>query len=197
VKKLKFLGILSASIALAIGALQAATQIIFSILGRTPEDPEWYFTVAVFSCFLVSTTALAIGLLSKKKSIVYRCSIAISAAISCVWLGFYYGGTIGGKTPQVAIAIAVIGLLATTSICWYRQPKFTLMAIVLMGVVTAYGLSFLCSVVAVSFLSTDLLLGGSIWMIFFAVSLATTIFFLNLLIRDIADYRSILNKRAR
>ena len=191
-KKLKFLGILAATGILAIGSLQAATQNIFGVLGRTPEDPEWHFTVALFSCFLVSTIALAIGLLTRKESIGSRIAIATSAAISCMWLGFYYGGIIGGKTPQVAIAMAIAGLLITTLISWYRQPK-----LVLMGVVTAYGLSFLCSVVAVSFFSTARLLGGSIWLIFFAVALATTIFFLNLLIRALADYRSILNKRAR
>jgi hypothetical protein len=133
----------------------------------------------------------------KKESIGSRSAVAISAAISCVWLGFYYGGIIGGKTPQVAIAIVITGLLITTLLSWYRQPKLTLMAIVLMGVVTAYGLSFLCSVVAVSFFSTARLLRGSIWLILFAVALTTTIFFLNLLIREFADYRSVLNKRAR
>jgi hypothetical protein len=196
-KKLKFLGILAATGVLAIGSLQAATQNIFGVLGRTPEDPEWHFTVALFSCFLISTIALAIGLLTRKESICSRIAIAISAAISCMWLGFYYGGTIGGKTPQVAIATAIIGLSIVALMSWYRQPKLTLMAIVLMGVVTAYGLSFLCSVVAVAFFSTARLLEGSIWAIFFAVALATTVFFLNLLIRELADYRSVLNKRSR
>jgi hypothetical protein len=197
VQKLKFLGILSANVVLAIGAVQAATQTIFGVLGRTPEDPEWSLTIALFTCLLASTMALTIGMLTNRNAVLSRISIALSAAISCVWLGFYYGGTIGGKTPQLAIAIAVIGLFVTTSIGWHRQSKFTLMAIVLMGVVTAYGLSFLCSVVAVSFLSTAHFLGGSIWAIFFAVALATSIFLLNLLIREIADYRSVLNKRAK
>lgn len=195
--KLKFLSLLSATVALAIGALQAAAQNIFSILGRTPEDPEWNFTVALFSCFLVSTIALTIGLLTSKGSLGSKLSIFISAAISCAWLGFYYGCIIGGKTPQVAIVIAIAGLLITTLISCYRQPKLTLMAIVLMGVVTAYGLSFLCSVVAVSFLSTARLIEGSTWLFFFAVALATTIFFLNQLIRELADYRSVFKKGAR
>ncbi|WP_309738473.1 MULTISPECIES: hypothetical protein [unclassified Chamaesiphon] len=194
-KKLKFLGMLAATGGLTIGSLQAATQNIFGVLGRTPEDPKWYLTIGLFSCFLVSTMALAIGLLTSKESIVSKLSIFSSAAISCVWLGFYYGGIIGNKTPQVAIAIAIIGLSLVVLMGWYRQPKLTLMAIVLMGVVTAYGLSFLCSVVAVSFLSTARLLEASIWLIFFAVALATTIFFLNFLIRELADYRSALGFR--
>ncbi|WP_310483573.1 hypothetical protein [Chamaesiphon sp. VAR_48_metabat_403] len=194
-KKSKFFGTLVATAMLAIGSLHAASQIIFGVLGRTPEDPGWFLTVAVFISFLVATIALVIGILASKYTFTSRLSIAISAVISCAWLGFYYGGIIGGKNPQIAIAFVIAGLLSITFTGLHLQKRLTTIAIVLLGIVSAYALAFLCLAVAVAYLSVERLLWGTIWGIFCTVAIAIVIFFINSLIQEITNYRSVLNRK--
>lgn len=194
-KKSKFFGTLVATVILAIGSVHAASQIIFGVLGRTPEDPGWSLTIAVFISFLVATLSLAIGMLTNKDTFGSRLSIAISAVISCAWLGFYYGGIIGGKNPPIAITTAIAGLLLTTFTGLHLQKRLTTISIVLLGIVSAYALAFLCLAVVVAYLSTDRLLWGIIWSVFCTVAIAIVLFFINSLIGEIANYRSVLNRK--
>jgi hypothetical protein len=188
-KNSKLFSILATIVILAIGSLQAASQIVFGSLGRSPADPDWYSTVAVFTSFLVSTIALVIGILASKDTFRSRLSIAISATISCTWLGFYYGGIIGGKNPQIAIAVAIGGLLLITFTSLYLQKRLTTIAIVILGIVSAYALAFLCSAVAVTYLSVDRFWWGSIWAIFCIGTIAIILFLIDSLMREIAHYR--------
>ncbi len=189
-KQLKFFGRLSATIILAIGSFHAASQFVFGSLGRTPADPGWYLTIAVFVSFLVATISLTIGLLTNKDTSIYRLSLAISAVISCIWLGFYYGGIIGGKNPQIAIGLAIAGLLLITFTGLRLQKRLTTIAIVLVGIVSVYALAFLCLAVAVAYLSTGWLLWGTIWGIFCTGTIAILVFFINSIVREATHYRS-------
>jgi hypothetical protein len=188
-KQLKFFGILSANIILAIGSLHAASQLVFGSLGRTPADPGWYLTIAVFVSFLVATISLAIGMLTDKNTFISRLSIAISAVISCLWLGFYYGGILGGKNPQIAIAVVIGGLLVTTFTSLHCQTRLTTIAIVLLGIVSAYALAFLCLAVAVAYLSTERLLWGIIWGIICMGAIAILVFFIDSIVIEITHDR--------
>jgi hypothetical protein len=194
-KKSKLFSILATIVILAIGSLQAASQIVFGSLGRTPADPDWYFTVAVFTSFLVSTIVLIIGISIRQDAFISRLAMAISAAISCTWLGFYYGGIIGGKNPQIAIATAIGGLLLITFTSLHLQKRLTTIAIVLLGIVSAYALAFLCSAVAVAYLSVDRFWWGSIWSLFCIATIAIILFLIDSLMREIAHYRSIDDRR--
>lgn len=189
-KQLKLFGILSATIILAIGFSHAASQIVFGSLGRTPADPSWYLTISVFIGFLIATISLVIGILNNQDTFRSRLSIAISAVISCTWLGFYYGGIIGGKNPQIAIAVVITGLLLTTFTGLRLQKRLTTIAIGLLGIVSAYALAFLCLAVAVAYLSTERLLWGIIWGIFCTMAIAIVIFLINSVVIKITRYRS-------
>jgi MFS family permease len=189
-KQLSIFGILSATILLAIGSFHAASQLVFGSLGRTPADPGWYLTIAVFVSFLVATISLAIGMLTDRNTFISRLSIAISAVISCMWLGFYYGGIIGGKNPQIAIAVAIGGLLVMTFTSLHFQKRLRTIAIVLLGIVSAYALAFQCLAVAVAYLSTERLLWGTIWGIFCMGAIAILVFFINSIVRETTHYRS-------
>ena len=193
-KKSKLFSIL-AIIILAIGSLQATSQIVFGSLGRSPADPDWYSTVAVFTSCLISTISLTIGKSIRKNAFISRLAIAISGVISCAWLGFYYGGIIGGKNPQIAIAVTIGGLLLMTFTSLYLQPKLTTIAIVLLGIVNAYALAFLCSAVAAAYLSVERFWWGSIWGVFCIVTIAIVLFLINSLMREIGHYRSQIDRR--
>ena len=133
-------------------------------------------------------------MLIRKNAFISKLAIAISAVISCAWLGFYYGGIIDGKNPQIAIAVTIGGLLLMTFTSLYLQPKLTTIAIVLLGIVNAYALAFLCSAVAVAYLSVERFWWGSIWGIFCIGTIAIVLFLIDSLIREIGHYRSHIDR---
>jgi hypothetical protein len=184
--KTKFIIALAVTFTLAILSLHAASQMIFGVLGRTPEDPGWSYTVALFLSLLVSAIALAIGTLAAKNSLISKLAIAISFASSVAWFCSYYVGIIASdRNPPVAIVSAVtIGLLLIIT-SFYLRKRFAVIAVTVMGTVAVYGVAFFCSSATFAFLSTNNLLWGGIWGSFCLVAIAMTIFFLNLLLQDI------------
>ena len=190
-RRIKFIIGLLVTFVVAILSSHAASQMIFGVLGRTPAEPDWSYTMALFLIFVTAAVTLATSMLVVKKSLKSRLMITISASMSGAWLGFYYGGIItGGKNPQIAISAAVIAglLMAVTS--FYLQKRLTIIVIVVMAVVATYGLAFLCSAATFALLSTNDFLWGSIWAIFSLGAIALTIVFLNLLVNEIASYLS-------
>lgn len=188
VSKRKFIIALLVTFAVAILSLHAASQLAFSVLGRTPEDAAWAYTVALFIGLLASSVALAIGTLTAKNSLASRMAISISAATSGAWVGFYYGSLASGNNPQIGGIAAVIGLLLMAATSFYWRKRLTTISIVVMATVAAYGVAFLCSAAAFAFLSTNNFLWGSIWGSFCLVAIALTMVFLDFIVREIASY---------
>jgi hypothetical protein len=179
------------TVAVALLSFHAASQMIFGVLGRTPEDLSWSYTVALVIGLLASSIALAIGIFTTKNSLTSRIAIAISAAISGAWVGVYYGGILaGGKNPQIGGVVAIITALLMVVTNFYLRKRLMTIAITVMGTVATYGLAFLCSSAAFAFLSTNNFLWGSIWGIFCLGAISLTMVFLNFLGREIASYRS-------
>jgi hypothetical protein len=189
-KKPNFFITLSIACAVAILSSHAASQMAFGVLGRTPEDPGWLYTITLFLAFAVSAITVPIGMLSAKQSLRSKLAISISISTSVVWFGCYYVGIIAdGKSPRIAIIFAITILLLITFSSFYLSTRFVMIAAIVMGTVAAYGLAFLCSVAAFAFLSTNDFLWGSIWWSFCLGAIALSIFSLNLLRKEIANYR--------
>jgi hypothetical protein len=187
--KRKFIIALLFTFTVALFSLHAASQMAFGVLGRTPADAAWGYTVALSIGLLASSVALAIGTLTAKNSFTSRIAVAISAATSGAWLGIYYGGILaGGKNPQIGGGAAVIGLLLMAAISFYLRKRLTTIAITVMATVAAYGLAFVCSAATFAFLSTNNFLWGSIWGSLCLGAIALTMVFLNVLVREIASY---------
>jgi hypothetical protein len=189
--KIKLVIALSVAFVVAILSFHAASQMIFGVLGRTPEDLSWSYTVALVVGLLASSIALAIGTFTPKNYLTSRIAIATSAAISGAWLGVYYGGILaGGKNPQIGGVVAVMTAVLMVVTNFYLRKRLMTIVITVMGTVATYGLAFLCSSAAFAFLSTDNFLWGSIWGIFCLGEIALTMVFLDFLVREIASYRS-------
>jgi hypothetical protein len=189
--KAKLIIALLVAFVVAILSFHAASQMIFGVLGLTSEDSAWSYAVALFISLLAASIALAIGTMTAKNSLTSRIAIATSGAISGAWLGVYYGGILaGGKNPQVGGVVAVITALLMVVNNFYLRKRLTTIVIAVMGTVATYGIAFMCSAATFAFLSTNNFLWGSIGGGFCLGAIALTMVFLNLLIREIASYRS-------
>jgi prepilin signal peptidase PulO-like enzyme (type II secretory pathway) len=180
----------SIAVATAILSFHAASQSSFGVLGRTPEDAGWSYTVALFINFSVTAIALAASIWTAKQPSLSRMMKTISAASSGTWLGFYYGGILsGGKNPEPAIGGAIVGALLMAVNSFYFRNKLVKLAIAIMGIVAAYGLAFLCSAATFAFFSTNNFWWGGCWGILGAIAIGLTIFFIDLLMLEIMRYR--------
>lgn len=179
-------------VAVAILSFQAASQMIFGVLGSTPNDPTWSYTVSLFLALLGASISLALMLITKKSRL-FGLTISLSGLISGAWLGFYYGGMLaGGKNPQLAIASATIfALIISIASFYWRRHRLTMVLVTVMGTVATYGWAFLCAAAAFTFLSTNDFWWGSIWGIFGAIAMALVGFFMNAIVAEIVTYYKI------
>jgi hypothetical protein len=189
-KQLKNIATISIAVAIAILSFHAASQSSFGILGRTPEDSEWSYLVALFVIFSVTAIALATSIQTTKYPELSRIMKTISAASSGTWVGFYYGGLLSGsKNPEVAIGGAVIGTLVMAITSFYIRNKLMTIAIAIVGLMATYGLAFLCSSATFAFLSTNNLLWGSCWGIICAIAIALLVFFIDSLLQHFSSLK--------
>lgn len=82
-----FIALLSAII-----AFQAISQMSFGVLGRTPEESAWSYTVALFVSLGIAGICTAIRGMFHRNEILQRIATTLSGATSGALLGFYYGG---------------------------------------------------------------------------------------------------------
>jgi hypothetical membrane protein len=188
---IKFVIVSTVTLTVAALSLNAVSQLVFSVLGVPPADTNWRYTVALFLNLVASAATLALSTLTAKNSLNSRIAIAISAATSGAWLGFYYGGiSTDGKDPHVSSLAAVISVSLMAAISFYLRKRLTTIAVTIMGTAATYGLAFLCSAATFAFLSTDRLLRGFSWGSLCLGAIALTIVFLNLLLQEISSYLS-------
>ncbi len=182
--------IVTVVVAVAILSFHAASQMVFGVLGSTPDDPVWSYGVSLFVTLLVNSIVLTLMLVTKKSRL-FGLTIALSSLISGAWLGFYYGGTLaGGKNPQIAIASAVItALFMSVASFYWRRHRLTIVLVTIMGTISIYGWAFLCAVAAFTFLSTNNFWWGSVWGILGMGATALMAFFLNAIVLEIDNYR--------
>jgi hypothetical protein len=191
VNNIKFIFVSSVTLAVAVLSLNAVSQLVFSVLGITPEDANWHYTVALFLNLLASAVTLAFCTLTAKHTLRSRISITISAATSAVWLGFYYGGILsGGTNPQASIGAALLTVLLMAVMSFYLRKRLTTIAVIIVGTAATYGFAFLCSAATFAFLSTSHFLWGISWGSLCSGAIALTVVFINLLVKEITIYLS-------
>jgi hypothetical protein len=185
-KKRKQVIILLFVCAVAFLSFPAASSLAFGMIGRVPEESAWSGTVASFAGLVLSTVSLAASLLHPRKSLISRISIAVSAALSGSWLGFYYGDMISGfKAQPPALIMAALSALLMAFIGFYWQLRLVTITIMVLGIIAAYGLAFMCSTAAFAFLSTDHFLEGIVWGGFSLIVIGSIVFLISLLGKEI------------
>jgi hypothetical protein len=179
-----------AIITVAILSFHAASQMVFGVLGSTPDDLIWSYLVSLFWTLLADSISVFLMLVTKKSRL-FGLTIALSALIAGAWLGFYYGGTIfGGKNPQMAIAAAtILALIISVASFYWRYQRLTIVLVTVMGTIAAYGWAFLCAAAAFAFLSTNNFWWGSIWGCLCLGAIALIGFFLNDIILEVGPDR--------
>jgi hypothetical protein len=169
----------------------AASSLVFGMVGRVPAESGWSGTVASFAGLVLSTVALGASMLHPRKSLTSRISIAISAALSGSWLGFYYGDMISGfKAQPPALIMAALSALLMACMGFYWQLRLVTITIMVLGIIAAYGLAFMCSTATFAFLSTSHFLEGLVWGGFSLIVIGLIVFLISLLVNEIKGYLS-------
>ncbi len=178
----QFLILFLVAIVFATLSLYAANILIFGILGRTPEDPAFNYSIALFTSLIVS------GIASVARKRWRRIGTILSGTVSAAWLGFFYGGYTTGNNPVVAGISAVIGAIAGALICVYVKKGFINVAVGVVGTISAYGSAFLLFAVAITFLSANYIIYGCLWAAWSVIGIAMTMASLKITIKDIITY---------
>jgi hypothetical protein len=177
--------------AVAFLSFPAASSLVFGMVGRVPAESGWLGTVASFAGLVISTVTLGASMLHPRKSLTSRISIAISAALSGSWLGFYYGDMVSGfKAQPPALIIAALSAISMAVMGFYWPLRLVTITIMILGIIAAYGLAFMCSTAAFAFLSTDHFLEGLVWGGFSLIVIGSIVFLISLLVNEIKGYLS-------
>jgi Pentapeptide repeats (8 copies) len=180
-----FISLLIIAFVVIIITFQAISQMSFGVLGRTPEESSWSYSVALFvSLGIAGLCASLVGIIQPSMR---QLLTIISGTASGALLGFYYGGSLQNN-PQVAIISAVAASLMMAFVCFkFRRSGFVRLLIVIAGCVANYGFAFLLSSLTFAFLSTQNIILGSILILFVLSATASTMFSLQLVIKQITS----------
>jgi Pentapeptide repeats (8 copies) len=167
-------------------AFPAVSQMSFGVLGRTPEESSWSYTVALFVSLGIAGTFAAIRGIIYRNLILQRIATILSGAASGALLGFYYGGSSQNNNPQIAVMSSAIAFLVMAIISFYITLPYVIVTVAALGFIAAYGFTFLILSLALAYLSTQNLILGIIFSFFALCAIAMTIFCLKLVIQEIA-----------
>jgi hypothetical protein len=169
----------------------AIAPLVFINSGRSPGDPGWPYTVTLFLGLLLSAIGLAVGIVAPQKSLLSKIMLTISGSISGICGGIYYGEMLAGlQNKKMVIFITVLTVLPIAMSSFWLQKSLTRITLLVMGIVSTYGLAFFCATAAFAFSSTNHWLEGTIWTGFLLAIVALVVFFLSLLVKEFKGYRS-------
>ncbi|MBD2058644.1 pentapeptide repeat-containing protein [Oculatella sp. FACHB-28] len=144
-------------------AIHAFSRMVFGVLGRTAAEPTWTYVIALHVSLGLAGAGAAVLNLEGLKPSVQRLLMFISGSASGALLGFFYGGSIADKNPQVATVAAAIASLSVAFLTLKVKHQALVVAIATVGSVAAYGFAFLAAATTSAFLSTQHILMGLIW----------------------------------
>ena len=154
----------------AIG-LESLSQMIFGVLGMTPEDPNYLMRIV-----LIGFLAVVGGLVAIADRMAFRRVIlTISALLEGLMLGFYWGGNILGRSLFNVCLVG--GITAFIFLCGFlllERKGFGVMVFTL-GVAFANGMFFLSGVNALQALFVQQWLYGVGWSLIAVVYFVATI----------------------
>ncbi|MGD1872307.1 MAG: hypothetical protein ACFB02_04585 [Mastigocoleus sp.] len=185
--------IVLSTIAVGIFAFHAISQMIFSVITRTPEDPFWGFAVALFISLGISGIILPITYIFNRylqKSLWEQITISLSTAASGALMGFYYGGiATGGRNAQAAAISACIAAIVISGAGFYLKKGFFSIIPYTIATISAYGFTFILSAKAAAYLSTYNFIPGIILTILSLLSINLTLIHLNRTIQKVLSYK--------
>jgi uncharacterized protein YjbI with pentapeptide repeats len=163
----------------------AISEMGFGVLGNTPEIPAWSYTQALVASLAISALGTGLRRIFPEKSNLENVITTISGVASAALIGFYYGGIMQNNNPQVAVISALIASIIAAILCFIFTNGLMRVTVAVAGFICSYGLAFLISSLAFTYLSTQNYLFGSIWGILTLILLALTMRSLNLAIQEI------------
>ncbi|MBD2411690.1 hypothetical protein FACHB389_23765 [Nostoc calcicola FACHB-389] len=163
----------------------AISEMGFGVLGNTPEIPAWSYTQALVASLAISGLGAGLRRIFPEKSNLENLITTISGVASSALIGFYYGGIIENNNPQVAVISASIAAIIAAILCFIFTNGLMWVTVAVAGFICSYGLAFLISSLAFTYLSTKNYLFGSIWGVLTLILLALTMRSLNLAIQEI------------
>ncbi|RUT04816.1 hypothetical protein DSM106972_043850 [Dulcicalothrix desertica PCC 7102] len=182
-----FVFVLTIACVVAIITFKAVSEMSFGVLGRTPEESAWSYSVALFVSLGIAGLCASLKRIIKENSIFYRLTTIISGAASGALLGFYYGGSSQGNNPQIAVISAVFASLVMAFVCFKFKTGFVRVVVAVTGCITNYGFAFLLSSLAFAFLSIPNILLGSIFICLTLFATASTMFCLLQAVKEITS----------
>ncbi|WP_258003819.1 hypothetical protein [Fischerella thermalis] len=78
------------AVVVAIATLDAISQILFGLLGVTPEELAWIYTLTFFFTLAIVTVASAVMGITGSKLVIKRIASTVSGALSGALLAFIY-----------------------------------------------------------------------------------------------------------
>ncbi|MFB2771729.1 pentapeptide repeat-containing protein [Pelatocladus sp. BLCC-F211] len=148
----------------AIATFHAISQILFNVLGVTPEEPGWFYTIIFFSILGIVTVASAVRVISDTKLLIKRIATTVSGSVLSALLALFYRGiTTIHNHPQVGIKTLILSAMITGFLGFYFPRGLVSVAVGVAGTVAAYGFAFLLAAMAFAYLSTLHLVWGLVW----------------------------------
>ncbi len=169
-------------------AVDAYSQMIFGVLGRTSAEPAWSYVIALYVSLAIAGTFCAARVLTGSKLIAEQVATIVSGAASGALLGFFYGGSTTNNNPQMAIAGAVIGgLVMAIAISFRVSSRFISVGVAVAGAVAGYGFAFLVGTTAIAYSSAQKLVWAVIWGSLSIVYIGLTMTSLTLAVKEITE----------
>lgn len=167
-----------------IATFQAISQMLFAVMGLTPDDDLWKYALA-----LITSLAIAMIFAAIRHWLEYRrIATILSGAASSTLLGFYYGGVFSNKNLQIAAMSAAISAIII-ALCSYLGSGLVAIAVSVAGCIASYGLTFFVGVWAIMHLSGQSWLWGVSLSILTLILMAIALFSLLLAYKEISHFR--------
>ncbi len=167
-----------------IAAFHAMSQMLFAVMGLTPDDDLWKYVLA-----LIISLAIAVIFAAMRHWLEHRrIATILSGAASSALLGFYYGGVFSNKNLQIAAITAAISAIII-AVFSYLGSGLVAIAVSVAGCIASYGLTFFVGVWAIIHLS------GQSWLWGISLSLLTLILMAIALVNLLLAYREISHFR--
>ncbi|MCP6762044.1 MAG: pentapeptide repeat-containing protein [Fischerella sp. CENA71] len=152
------------AVVVAIATFHAISQILFNVLGVTPEEPTWFYTITFFGILGIITVASAVRVIYDTKLLINRIATMVSGSVLSALLTLFYRGiTTIQNHPEVGIKTLILSAIITGFIGFYFPRGLAGVAVGVAGTVAAYGFAFLLAAVTFAYLSTLHLVWGLVW----------------------------------
>ena len=161
-------------------ALHAFSHMLLGGLGTTRDAPAWGYVMALQISLAVAGGFTSLQHWRPQLQWLSAGMRMIAGMSICALLGFFYGGSLTGNNPQVAITTAIVLSLMGVIIGMGWGPRGLNAGITLLGAIAAYGFCFAAGTNASTVLTTQHYGAGVLWVAISMTYLKLTLDALNL-----------------